>query len=187
MRQRLGIAAALLGAPRLLVLDEPTNGLDPQGMREIRLLLRRLSDEGTTVFVSSHLLWEVEAMCDTVGVLVRGRLVAEGPPSNLRPSGNRVRVQVDDEARARVVLDGLAGASVDGTPDDGRLVVRLAAPATAGSMNAALVRAGVEVSELAAEHERLEDVFMELVGEGEAHPEPVAGEPARANEPDGGR
>jgi ABC-2 type transport system ATP-binding protein len=187
MRQRLGIAAALLGAPRLLVLDEPTNGLDPQGMREIRLLLRRLSDEGTTVFVSSHLLWEVEAMCDTVGVLVRGRLVAEGPPSNLRPSGNRVRVQVDDEARARVVLDGLAGASVDGAPDDGRLVVRLAAPATAGSMNAALVSAGVEVSELAAEHERLEDVFMELVGEGEAHPDPVAGEPARGNEPDGGR
>ena len=177
MRQRLGIAAALLGSPRLLVLDEPTNGLDPQGMREIRLLLRRLSDEGTTVFVSSHLLWEVEAMCDTVGVLVRGRLVAEGPPSNLRPSGNRVRVQVDDEARARTVLAALAGASVDGEPDGGRLVVRLAAPATAGSMNAALVGAGIEVSELAAEHERLEDVFMELVGEGDAHPASAAKEP----------
>jgi ABC-2 type transport system ATP-binding protein len=169
MRQRLGIGAALLGSPRLLVLDEPTNGLDPQGMREIRLLLRRLSDEGTTVFVSSHLLWEVEAMCDTVGVLVRGRLVAEGPPSNLRPSGNRFRVQVDDQAAARKVLAGLAGASVDGEPSDGRLVVRLAAPATAGSMNAALVGAGVEVSELVAEHERLEDVFMELVGD--AHPD----------------
>jgi hypothetical protein len=94
---------------------------------------------------------------------------------------------VDDEAWVRVVLDGLAGALVDGAPDDGRLVVRLAAPVTAGSMNAALVSAGVEVSELAAEHERLEDVFMELVGEGEAHPDPVAGEPARGNEPDGGR
>ncbi len=165
MRQRLGIAAALLGSPRLLVLDEPTNGLDPTGMREIRLLLRRLSDEGTTVFVSSHLLWEVEAMCDTVGVLVRGRLVAEGPPSNLRPSGNRFRVQVGDREAARALLAGLPGATVDGEQEDGRLVVRLAPPATAGSMNAALVGAGVEVSELVAEHERLEDVFMELVGD----------------------
>src|SRR5213078_3240387 len=110
MRQRLGIGLALLGSPRLLVLDEPTNGLDPQGMREIRLLLRRLADEGATVFVSSHLLWEVEAMCDRVGVLARGRLVAEGPPSNLRPSANRVRVQVDDDAAARAVLADMAGA-----------------------------------------------------------------------------
>ena len=84
MRQRLGIAAALLGKPDLLVLDEPTNGLDPQGMREIRLLLRRLADDGTTVFVSSHLLAEVEAMCDRVGVLAQGQLVAEGPPGSLR-------------------------------------------------------------------------------------------------------
>src|SRR5205823_9250859 len=76
MRQRLGIALALLGRPDLLVLDEPTNGLDPQGMREIRLLLRQLADDGTTVFVSSHLLSEVEAMCDRVGVLSHGRLVA---------------------------------------------------------------------------------------------------------------
>ena len=88
MRQRLGIALALLGEPDLLVLDEPTNGLDPQGMREVRLLLRRLADEGTTVFVSSHLLWEVEAMCDRVGVLAGGRLVADGPPSKLRPAAN---------------------------------------------------------------------------------------------------
>ena len=178
MRQRLGIAAALLGAPRLLMLDEPTNGLDPQGMREIRLLLRRLSGEGTTVFVSSHLLWEVEAMCDTVGVLARGRLVAEGPPSNLRPSGNRVRVQVDDAGLAQLVLASLPGASVDGEPSDGRLVVRLAPPATAGSMNSALVRGGVVVSELVAEHERLEDVFLELVGEdhGDGAPNDGVGE-----------
>src|SRR5207244_6727026 len=78
MRQRLGIALALLGAPRVLVLDEPTNGLDPQGMREVRILLRRLGDEGVTVFVSSHLLWEVEAMCDRVGALARGRVGPHG-------------------------------------------------------------------------------------------------------------
>jgi ABC-2 type transport system ATP-binding protein len=168
MRQRLGIAAALLGSPRLLLLDEPTNGLDPQGMREVRLLLRRLADEGTTVFVSSHLLWEVESMCDLVGVLARGRLVAEGPPSNLRPSGNKVRVRVDDEAAARAVVAAVDGADVDGSArerDPGVLVVRLQAPATAGRLNAALVGAGVEVSELAAEHERLEDVFLDLVSD----------------------
>jgi ABC-2 type transport system ATP-binding protein len=170
MRQRLGIAAALLGSPRLLMLDEPTNGLDPQGMREVRLLLRRLADEGSTVFVSSHLLWEVEAMCDRVGVLARGRLVAEGPPSNLRPSGNRMRVRVDDEAAARSVVAGMAGAAVDGRPDerDGVIVVRLLPPATAGRLNAALVGAGVEVSELAVVHESLEDVFLDLVGDGGA-------------------
>ena len=82
MRQRLGIGLALLGAPELLVLDEPTNGLDPSGMREMRLLLRRLADDGTTIFVSSHLLAEVEAMCDRVGVMAHGRLVALGPPGS---------------------------------------------------------------------------------------------------------
>jgi len=169
MRQRLGIARALLGAPDLLVLDEPTNGLDPQGIAEMRALLRRLTAGGTTVFVSSHLLAEVEAMCDRVGVLAEGRLVAEGPPSNLRLSGDRVRVEVDDAGRARSVLATIAGVAVDdhdGEPRDGLtpLRVRLARPATAAGVNAALVGAGVAVSALAAEHERLEDVFLDLVG-----------------------
>jgi ABC-2 type transport system ATP-binding protein len=112
-------------------------------------------------------------------VLARGRLVAEGPPSNLRPSGNRIRVQVGDEAAARAVLAGLPGATVDGAPEEGRLVVRLALPATPASMNEALVRAGVEVSELVAEHERLEDVFLELVGEDRASDD--------VQRPDGGK
>jgi ABC-2 type transport system ATP-binding protein len=164
MRQRLGIALALLGAPKLLLLDEPSNGLDPQGTREIRLLLRRLADDGTTVFVSSHLLAEVEAMCDRVGVLARGRLVAEGPPSNLRPSGNRVRIEVDDVERASRVMAGVDGVTVQ-EPADGTntFVAALAAPATAASLNAALVSAGVGVSALVPVHERLEDVFVELV------------------------
>src|SRR5438105_4320770 len=101
MRQRLGIAQALLGAPKLLLLDEPTNGLDPQGMREVRMLLRRLADEGVTVFISSHLLFEVEATCDRVAVLAQGRLVAEGPPRSLRAHADTVRIEVDDRARAR--------------------------------------------------------------------------------------
>jgi ABC-2 type transport system ATP-binding protein len=112
MRQRLGIALALLGDPDLLILDEPTNGLDPQGMREIRTLLRSLADRGTTIFVSSHLLTEVEAMCDRVGVLARGRLVAEGPPHALRRASGRVRLDVDDVGRAGALLAGLDGVTV---------------------------------------------------------------------------
>ena len=117
MRQRLGLAQALVGAPDLLVLDEPTNGLDPTGMREMRLLLRRLADDGITIFVSSHLLSEVEAMCDRVGVMASGRLVAEGAPGTLRGGADRVR----DRGRrprsaARVVASGLPGVT---TEDDG--------------------------------------------------------------------
>jgi ABC-2 type transport system ATP-binding protein len=166
MRQRLGIAQALLGAPRVLMLDEPTNGLDPQGMREVRTLLRRLADDGVTVFVSSHLLTEVEAMCDRVGVLARGRLVAEGPPGALRKGSGRLRIEVSDRPRAEGVLAGLAGVTLDGG-GTAQLRVQLAAPATASAVNAALVAAGVEVSALVPEHESLEDVFVSLVEGGE--------------------
>jgi len=164
MRQRLGIALSLLGQPELLVLDEPTNGLDPQGMREVRQLLRRLADDGTTVFVSSHLLWEVEAMCDRVGVLAGGRLVADGPPSELRPAANRFRIEVDDDARARRILADLQGVTVE-EADQHRsgLRVVLAPPAAPAEVNAALVRNGVAVSALVPEQETLEEVFVKLV------------------------
>jgi ABC-2 type transport system ATP-binding protein len=161
MRQRLGIGLALLGNPEMLVLDEPTNGLDPTGMREVRLLLRRLADGGTTVFVSSHLLAEVETMCDRVGVLARGRLVAEGPPGKLRGSAERLRVDVDDAARAVSVLAAVEGASA--SAEDGIVRVLLEGDTTAAQVNAALVAAGVAVSALVPEHESLEDVFVALV------------------------
>ena len=162
MRQRLGIAQALLGAPRLLVLDEPTNGLDPQGMREVRQLLRRLADDGVTVFVSSHLLHEVEAMCDHVAVLARGRLVAQGPPKTLRAKADRLRIEVDDRHRALAVLRDVAGVTLT---DDGQeaIRVRLAEPATAAEVNAKLVSEGVAVSALVPEQDSLEDVFVALV------------------------
>jgi ABC-2 type transport system ATP-binding protein len=164
MRQRLGISMALLGEPDLLVLDEPTNGLDPQGMREVRLLLRRLADDGTTIFVSSHLLAEVEAMCDRVGVLARGKLVAEGPPSKLRGSADVVRVEIDDPERARRILAGLDGVSLDGAETSrGALRLRLTPPASPAAVNSALVSGGVAVSALVPEHESLEDVFVSLV------------------------
>jgi len=166
MRQRLGLAQALLGEPELLVLDEPTNGLDPSGMREMRLLLRNLADRGITIFISSHLLFEVEAICDRVGVMARGRLVAEGPPETLRGGADRVRLDVDDAAKARQVVATITGAQIE---DDGRsggagtLTVRLSEGATPSALNAALVAAGVAVGALVPVRESLEDVFLELV------------------------
>jgi ABC-2 type transport system ATP-binding protein len=164
MRQRLGIALALLGRPEILVLDEPTNGLDPSGMREIRRLLRSLADDGTTVFVSSHLLGEVEAVCDRVGVLSRGRLVAEGPPSTLR-GGDRaaLRIEVDDVERALRVLSSVPGVDATATPSG--LSCTLSDSTGPADVNAALVRAGVRVSALVPERRSLEDVFLELVEE----------------------
>jgi ABC-2 type transport system ATP-binding protein len=167
MRQRLGIGLALLGAPELLVLDEPTNGLDPSGMREMRLLLRRLADEGTTIFVSSHLLAEVEAMCDRVGVMAYGRLVALGPPGSLRGDADGVRLEVDDAAAAAAVVRAFDGVSliddVDLPTGPGAVRVSVAEQATVAALNAALVRAGVGVHALVPERSSLEDVFLSLV------------------------
>ena len=119
MRQRLGIAAALLRPRDLLVLDEPTNGLDPQGTREVRHLIRELADEGTTVFVSSHLLAEVEQICTHAAVLSRGRLVADGEVSALRGSlSSRLVVSTPDGAVAATTLGGLGFADV--VAQDGR-------------------------------------------------------------------
>jgi ABC-2 type transport system ATP-binding protein len=169
MRQRLGIAASLLGGPDLLVLDEPTNGLDPQGMREIRLLLRRLADGGTTVFVSSHLLWEVEAMCDRVGVLARGRLLAEGPPSALRSPARHFRIEVDDRHLAERVLGSLDGVVLESANGEtaGSIRIRLDPPATAAGVNERLVSQSVAVSALVPEQDSLEDVFLHLVEDAE--------------------
>lgn len=163
MRQRLGIAQALLGAPELLVLDEPTNGLDPTGMREIRALLRRLADEGVTVFVSSHLLGEVESICDRVGVMAGGRIVAQESPDSLRGRPDRLVVEVGDVARAVGVLDDLHGVTLVGEPEASRLTLAIdgAAPS---DVNAALFRAGVEVRALIPVRASLEDVFHDLVG-----------------------
>jgi ABC-type multidrug transport system ATPase subunit len=167
MRQRLGIGLALLGEPELLMLDEPTNGLDPTGMREIRQLLRELTDGGTTVFVSSHLLFEVEAMCDRVGVMAQGRILAEGPPGTLRGAADRLRVEVDDVVRASEIARGLAGATITdlGAPTHGAgaIAVTMRGGLTPADVNAALVRAGVRVSALVPVGDTLEDVFLHLV------------------------
>jgi ABC-2 type transport system ATP-binding protein len=165
MRQRLGIALALLGEPELLILDEPTNGLDPVGTREMRELLRGLANRGTTVFVSSHLLAEVEAICDRVGVMAQGRLVAEGPPGTLRGTPDRLRVDVDDPVRAAEIAGGLPGVGVAMAPVAGStaLTLSLADGASPSDVNEALVAAGLRVSALVPERDTLEDVFLALV------------------------
>lgn len=154
MRQRLGLAGALLADAELLVLDEPTNGLDPQGIREIRELILRLSQAGTTIFLSSHLLAEVEQMCTRVGVLDRGRLVLQDDLDALRRPTGRIVVRTPDTAQAVALLDGHVEMR-----DGDRLVVR---GSDAASLNARLVAAGVRVMELAAERRTLEDVIVEV-------------------------
>ena len=152
MRQRLGLAHALLGRPRLLVLDEPTNGLDPQGIHEIRDLLLELNAGGTTILLSSHLLAEIEQLATRVGVLDRGRLVVEEQLAVLtRPTG-RTEVRTPDVDRARALLDG----QVEGVALD-RLLVRVDDVA---GLNERLVRGGVRVSGLAPERHTLEDVVL---------------------------
>ena len=166
MKQRLGIAAALLRRRDLLVLDEPTNGLDPQGTREVRALVRSLAADGTTVFVSSHLLAEVEQVCTHVGVMSAGRLVAQGTLDELGAAGgSRVRVTTPDGARAAQVLAGLGlGApAVDG--EDVAAALDGAAVA-AEDVVAALVAGDVRVRGFAVEHDSLEDRFVALTGEG---------------------
>jgi ABC-2 type transport system ATP-binding protein len=153
MRQRLGLAAALLARPELLVLDEPTNGLDPQGIREVRELLLRLNADGATIFLSSHLLAEIEQMCTRVGVLDRGRLVVQDDLANLQAPTGRTIVHTSDPAAAVAALDGRVEAR-----DGDRLLVRADDPA---ALNALLVGLQVPVSELVAERRTLEDVIME--------------------------
>ncbi|WP_433256547.1 ABC transporter ATP-binding protein [Streptosporangium sp. CA-135522] len=164
MRQRLVIAAALLGPRELLILDEPTNGLDPQGTREVRALVKEIAAEGTTVFVSSHLLAEVEQMCSHIAVMRTGRLVAQGPITELRAAEVvRIRVETPDTAEAAAVLAALGLAQV--RAGDGEVGAELGAEAPE-RVCAALVSAGVAVRGLAAQRPSLEDMFVGLTGEG---------------------
>ena len=158
MRQRLGLAACLLRRPRLLVLDEPTNGLDPQGIRDIRALLLELNAAGTTIFLSSHLLAEVEQMCTRVGVVDRGRLVMQDRLDALDRLTGRVRVRTPDIAQARALLDGQVEHQ-----DADSLLIRGSGPA---ELNRRLVEAGIRVTELAPERLALEDIVLAATSSG---------------------
>ena len=156
MRQRLGLAGALLRRPELLVLDEPTNGLDPQGIVEVRGLLLDLHRDGTTIFLSSHLLAEVEQLCSRVGVLDRGRLVLQDQLATLTAPTGATVVHTPEPDRVRAALDGRV-TSIEGQ----RVVVRGDDPA---EVNERLVRAGVPVRELALERPTLEQVVLAAAG-----------------------
>jgi len=165
MKQRLGIAAALLKDPELLILDEPANGLDPAGIREVRQLLKGLGAEGRTVFVSSHILSEVQQTCDRVAILARGRCVAQGPVEEVLASGQAAKllVVVDDAARAGELLtaEGISwsmngeGLTVDLPSDHGARVTKT------------LAQGGLYLSELRASSDDLESVFLKLTEDGE--------------------
>jgi len=161
MKQRLGVAAALIKQPDLLILDEPTNGLDPQGMIDMRKLIVDLGKGERTVLVSSHLLGEVEQMCTRIGVIQKGRLVAEGTIDELR-GAMTLTIRAAPAPQAQEILARLLGADAVSLRDG--LFALKADPARAAEINRALVTGGVEVSELQAGQRSLEDVFIELTG-----------------------
>lgn len=166
MRQRLAIARALLGRPRLLILDEPTNGLDPRGMREVRDLVRSLAlHDNITVFLSSHLLAEVQAICNRVGILQEGRMRAEGRVDELLAAhvASRAVVEVgcaDPEALISAIED-IEGATHTGPGAAGRVRIELEGLEVA-ALNRALVQAGIDVTALVPLEANLEEVFLEV-------------------------
>ncbi|MFC7310769.1 ABC transporter ATP-binding protein [Streptomyces monticola] len=166
MKQRLGLAAALLTPRRLLVLDEPTNGLDPQGMREIRSLVRELADDGSTVFLSSHLLDEIEQVCTHAAVMAKGRLLTQGPVGELAARARgRLAVSTPDPGDAARILKehGVTDLAVT---EDRVTGEPPAAEQDLAVLNAALVHAGVRVRGFGLERASLEDAFVALTGEG---------------------
>ena len=161
MKQRLGIAQALLHSPELIVLDEPTSGLDPRGMKDVRELIRELGAAGTTVFLSSHLLHEVEQVCTRAVIINKGRVVVQGPVSELRPQNDAIKVLTGDQGRAGDVLRGQFGAG-GVIEDEGFLVVKADEDAVP-EMVRRLVADGVEVRAVVpASEQGLEDFFLEL-------------------------
>lgn len=175
MRQRLGIAQALLGNPRLLILDEPTNGLDPQGIKELRAFIRSLADQGMSVFVSSHLLSEIQLMCDRVAIIRKGEVIAVGEVSELvgRAAGY-VQWAVSDPGLANSLIDSIEGIDRIPAPDataatahpHGSSVFTTADAERIPELTRRLVEAGVQIYAIEAKNPTLEDLFLHLT-EGE--------------------
>jgi ABC-2 type transport system ATP-binding protein len=163
MRQRLGIAAALLRQPRLLLLDEPTTGLDPAGMRDMRDLVRRLAGEGITIMLSSHLLYEVEELCNRVAIIRKGRIVYQGTLQDLLASATTVyKLRAIEPERARLVLLAHSGVT-DVLLSEGELRFTAEEP-TVAALSVALGKAGVGITALVPERESLEELFLGMTG-----------------------
>ena len=159
MRQRLGIASTLLGDPALVILDEPANGLDPAGQREIRVLIRELAAENRGVLLASHLLYEVEQVCDRVLVIKKGKLIASGTLAEVTRRGAYFEIVVEDKRRAAEALRGLGLTGVSETATGLDVV---ADPARGAEVNRALASAGIYASAIIPRASSLEDVFLEL-------------------------
>jgi ABC-type multidrug transport system ATPase subunit len=166
MRQRLGLAAALIRRPRLLILDEPGNGLDPRGIRDLRELLAGLNEAGVTVFLSSHLLAEVEQLCTRVGVLDEGRLVLQDDLATLRAPTGRIVLDTPDADQVAALLDGQVEHR-----DGQQLLVRYS---DAAALNTRLVGAGLRVSSIGTQQRTLEEIVLSVTGTGSDH---IAGSP----------
>jgi ABC-2 type transport system ATP-binding protein len=160
MKQRLGIAYALLGNPELVFLDEPTNGLDPAGVVDVRGLIKRLGDGGRTIVLSSHQLYEVEQVCDNVAIIGNGRLITQGRVQELLKQPNAVHLSTTDDLAARQVLGGLSWVAAV-TPQDGHLLAHLPLE-LCGELTKALAASNVYVTRMEPIQITLEDFFLEV-------------------------
>ena len=160
MKQRLGIAWTLLHDPELLILDEPTNGLDPSGTIEVRQLILSLAEQGKTIIISSHLLHEIEKVCDRIAVIQHGKIVAEGEINELMNSSQRIVIRTPDLVRAKAAIKLLPGIAAVAVEDD---LIRVDAPGvSSAAINRELVNAGVLVEEIRIDRATLEDTFLQL-------------------------
>jgi ABC-2 type transport system ATP-binding protein len=162
MKQRLGVACALLGDPDLVFLDEPTNGLDPAGVVEVRELVRELGTGGRTIVLSSHLLAEAELVCDQVAVLSHGKLIVQGSIADLLRQHDSVRLGTTDDIAAATLLSAMPWIE-SVVPGAGELIVT-APPDRAADITRALAEAGIYVTKLVPIHRTLEEFFMEITG-----------------------
>jgi len=163
MKQRLAIACALLHDPEFIIFDEPTSGLDPAGMKEIRELLIRLGQEGKTIFLNSHLLHEVELVCDHVAIIKKGKVIASGAPNDLIKHGDTLQIRVTDIDKAVALLNEEDW--VSSITREGDLLILKAPTERAADISALLAKNAVFVSEIRARDESLESIFLELTEE----------------------
>jgi ABC-2 type transport system ATP-binding protein len=164
MKQRLAIACALLNDPEFIILDEPTNGLDPAGMREIRELIIRLGREGKTIFLNSHLLYEVEHVCERVAIIKRGKMITQGTVKDLMKKGDILQLKVTDLERAMTVLKNIDWVTSIAREDD-KLLIGVKAEKYA-EISAVLAKESIFVTEMRAEENTLEEFFLEMTEEG---------------------
>jgi ABC-2 type transport system ATP-binding protein len=179
MLQRLALALVLLDRPALVILDEPTNGLDPNGVVDVRRLIAGMAADGATVFLSTHVLPEVEQLCDRVAILRDGVVVAEGAPRSLLREGERLFIRFDTpaEAAAAVALLGSAATDTPPGPNGGAAILLEVPAADASRVNRSLAGAGIHPAELTIQRQSLEAVFRELTIEPDVRPEASAGGP----------